>query len=63
MDKREKYILPVNNYDAVRERLETTYHKPTEEDIQRFLIFWNDVYQLWRKNYPDKYDREKLEQK
>lgn len=39
MDKREKYILPINNYDAVRERLETTYHKPTEEDIQRFLIF------------------------
>jgi len=63
MHSSEKYILPLSNYTAVRERLEATYKKPTEEDIQRFLRFWNGAYQLWRKNYPEKIDMEKLQHK
>ncbi|MDZ7622867.1 MAG: hypothetical protein U5J96_00240 [Ignavibacteriaceae bacterium] len=39
------------------------YHKPTEEEIQDFLLFWNDVYKVWRELYPDKLDMELLEHK
>ena len=50
MDKPKKYILPVNNYDALREMEEKYYHKPTEEETRSFLNFWQDVYDIWREN-------------
>lgn len=59
----KKFFKPIPNYAALREVEEKLYHPPTEEDVQQFLKFWNDVYQAWRKDYPDKLDKEILEHK
>jgi hypothetical protein len=61
-DSKNFYSL-VPNYAALRELEERHYHKPTEEEIQRFLLFWDEVYQIWRNRFPEKLDRDKLMQK
>jgi hypothetical protein len=51
-DLKNFYSL-VPNYAALRELEEKYYHKPTEEEIRRFLNFWQEIYDFWRqKNTP-----------
>jgi hypothetical protein len=59
----KKFFEPRPNYAALQELEEKYYHKPTEEEIQDFLLFWNDVYNVWRELYPDKLDMGLLEHK
>jgi hypothetical protein len=61
-DSKNFYSL-VPNYATLRELEEKNYHKPTEEEIQRFLLFWDEVYQIWRNTFPEKLDTDKLMQK
>lgn len=59
----KKFFEPIPNYAALRELEEKNYHPPTEEEIQDFLLFWNDVYQSWSKLHSVKLDSDKLSHK
>lgn len=59
----KKFFEPIPNYAALREIEEKNYHPPTEEELQDFLLFWNDVYQSWRKLHSGKFDSDKINHK
>lgn len=51
--KSKKFFEPAPNYAALNELEKKHYRKPTEEDIRRFLNFWQEVYNFWiQKNSP-----------
>lgn len=45
---KEKIFEPAPNYAALNELEKKNYRKPTEEDIRKFLEFWQEVYKFWK---------------
>ena len=62
LDK-EKFYSLLPNYAALREWEEKYYHKPTEEEIYDFLVFWDEVYRIWREMHRDLKNESKIEHK
>lgn len=61
---KRKFFEPAPNYAALDELEQKNYRKPTEEEIRRFLNFWQEVYDVWKqKNSPFelRYVEEKVE--
>ena len=45
----KKFFEPSPNYAALNELEEKHYKKPGEKDVRRFLNFWQEAYNFWRK--------------
>jgi len=45
---KKKYYAPVNNFSALSEVLEKYKSNSSNQDLEDFLIFWQDAYDVWK---------------
>lgn len=60
----KKFFEPIPNYSALRELEEKNYHKPTEDELREFLVFWQEIYDFWKQKnsqFEPNYLEEKIE--
>ncbi|MDP2363402.1 MAG: hypothetical protein Q8M94_06485 [Ignavibacteria bacterium] len=44
---KKKYFAPINNFAALKEAEEKYYITPGSKEINDFITFWNETYELW----------------
>lgn len=60
---KEKYFAPINNFAALKEINEDYKSNSSKKELEDFLIFWQDTYDVWKVNYSpfeDRFTQEKV---
>ena len=48
---KKKYFAPINNFAALKELNGKYNSNLSNKDLEDFLIFWQDAYDIWKINF------------
>ena len=48
---KNKYFSPINNFSALKEVADKYNSNSSNKELEDFLIFWQDAYDVWKINF------------